>query len=487
MTQRPAGLPARRVTVAFVTALVVTLTLAATALASPAPAERSRLVDAARARDAVRVETLLRGGADANGRQADGATALHWAAHWDDVALASALLAKGADANAANDLGVTPLQLACENGNAAMVNRLLDGGAKTAAPSHVPPLVVCARTGNVAAVSALLARKADVNVREPLRDQTPLMAAVANGHAAVVTALLAAGADVRARAKVTRAVINRANPNDIYTAVVGVVSRGGSTPLLFAARQGSPEVAALLLAAGADPNEITPDGTSVLTLAVHSGHAALARLLLDRGANPNIIGSGYTALHAAVLRGLPDVAADLVARGANVNARLRNGTATTRGSHEFFLPDSLVGATPLLLAAKFAEPAMMRALLARGADARLPTRDGLTVLMAAAGVGSETNLFDRRDRLAVLREADESRAREAVEIALGLPVDVRAADAVGRTALHGAAKMNHPSVVRLLVEKGARLDARTAKGETPLAMASGDEARQALREAGAKE
>ena len=49
-------------------------------------------------------------------------------------------------------------------------------------------------------------------------------------------------------------------------------------------------------------------------------------LLLDRGANPNIIGAGYTALHAAILRGNLDVVKALVSRGANVNSRLRNGT-----------------------------------------------------------------------------------------------------------------------------------------------------------------
>ena len=127
------------------------------------------------------------------------------------------------------------------------------------------------------------------------------------------------------------------------------------------------------------------------------------RLLLDRGANPNIIGSGYTALHAAVLRGNLESVRALVARGAFVNSRLRHGTATTRGSREFFLPESLTGATPVWLAAKFLEGDIVRLLLERGADPSLPLQDGTTMLMAAAGVGSQTSLFDRRDRMAVLQ------------------------------------------------------------------------------------
>ena len=50
--------------------------------------------------------------ADVNGRQPDGATALHWAAHWADMETVTVLLAAGADPNAANDFGVTPLSMA---------------------------------------------------------------------------------------------------------------------------------------------------------------------------------------------------------------------------------------------------------------------------------------------------------------------------------------------------------------------------------------
>lgn len=451
---------------------------------SAALAQSTSVVEAAKRRDTTAVRDAVARRVDVNTPAGDGATALHWAAHWDDSGLADLLLRAGAKVDAVNDLGVTPLSLACANGSAGMVKRLLASGADPNRPRvPVPPLLTCARTGSVDAVQALLAARADANAREPLRDQTALMWAVAQGHVNVARVLIAHGADVQARARVSRARINRANPNDITAAMVGDVSQGGSTPLLFAARHGDAQVADVLLAAGADVNDMAPDGTSALTMAVHGGHTALARLLLDRRANPNIIGSGYSALHAAVLRGNLDVVSALLQHGANVNARVRNGTMTTRGSREYFLPESLVGATPLLLAARFLELDIMRALLAKAADPSIGLEDGTTVLMAAAGLGSQTKLFDRRDRIAVLKPSDEPTAVPVVALALTLTAEVNAAMALGNTALHAAANMNYPEVARMLIARGARLDVTNLKGETPLAVASGDEVRAVLRSA----
>lgn len=246
------------------------------------------------------------------------------------------------------------------------------------------------------------------------------------------------------------------------------------------------ESAELLLASGANVDDLLPDGTSALTVAAHGNHAALVRRLLDRGANPNVIGSGYTALHAAVLRGNADMVEALLARGALPNSRLRHGTATTRGSQEYFLPESLAGATPSWPAAKFLEGPILRLLVARGADASLTLRDGTTLLMAA-GVGSQANLFDRRDRVVTLKDSDEPVAVLIVAWLLGRGADVNSANERGDTALYGAARMNYPDVARLLAGRGARLEARNKKGKTPLAVASGDEVRNVLRTLGAKE
>ena len=66
---------------------------------------------------------------DVNAPQADGATALAWAAHWDNLATADLLIRAGADPSLANDLRVTPLALACTNGSLPIVEKLLQAGA----------------------------------------------------------------------------------------------------------------------------------------------------------------------------------------------------------------------------------------------------------------------------------------------------------------------------------------------------------------------
>src|SRR5262245_49124969 len=71
-----------------------------------------RLPDAARKQDRAAIRAFLREGADVNGRHPDGATALHWATHWDDIQTVKLLVGAGADVNAANDFGVTPLSMA---------------------------------------------------------------------------------------------------------------------------------------------------------------------------------------------------------------------------------------------------------------------------------------------------------------------------------------------------------------------------------------
>jgi ankyrin repeat protein len=438
-----------------------------------------RLIDAVRAKNAERVRTLLAERVNVNATQGDGATALHWAVHLDDLALVDTLIRAGARADAADDTGATPLYLACTNRNAAAVSRLLAAGANANATlvSGETVLMTCARTGEAASVRALLGRGANVNAKESAHQQTALMWAAAQAHPQVVAALLERGADVRARSReytqtVTSEVTQRAGREELnYT-----VPRGGSTALLFAARSGDAESARLLVAAGADVNESLPDGASALIVAAHSGHRRAAIALLEAGANANANAIGYTALHAAVLRSDIELVKALLARGANPNAPITKGTPVRRNSQDFELPKTLIGATPYALAAKFLEADIMRALSAAGADTRLPMKDGATPLMAAAGMGivapaqDEKRGTDRRG-LAILDGGiaePESRVLETVITAVILGSDLEAVNASGETALHIASAQGYETVVRALAERGANLNARNLKGQTPL-------------------
>ncbi len=442
-----------------------------------------RLVEAAKHGDKEAVRSLLKLHADVNEREADGATALAWAAYQNDLEMAELLLAAGAKANTANDYGVTPLSLACDNASAAMVAKLLQGGADPNAATWAgeTPLMACARTGSLDAVKSLLAHKADVNATENRDHHTALMWAVAQKHPDIVQALVDRGADVRARSKT------------------------GFTPLLFAAQQGDVDSARILLVAEADVNETTPEGDTPLLVATASGHEKLSIFLLEKGANPNAAEpNGTTALHYVALKGLTQIASfgpgiqnfhfapylyrpdmlelakAIVEHGANPNARLvlpsvdgkpvpieNNIGMGYNKILKVYDPDrkrarpTWIGATPFLLAAVTNDANLMRILAAHGADVELGTETNVTPLMMAAGQ-------HRSRTLNPLTAEEEQEALEAVEAAVELGAKVNATSNAGVTALHAAAMNGSNRIVEFLVEKGANVNAKDKSGQTPL-------------------
>jgi len=442
----------------------------AVAAADPAPAS-SRVADAVERGDRAGIRALLQERADVNAPQVDGMTALHWAVYLDDLDTAKLLVEAGANVKAENLHGVAPLSLACTNGNTAIVELLLGAGAnpRTTLRGGETALMTAARTGKLGPVTALLSRGAEVNAREK-HGQAALHWAAAEGHADVVKALLAAGADFKTPLK------------------------SGFTPLFFAVREGRLDVVRVLLEAGADVNEaLAPQksghkaprkGTSPLILAVENGHFELAVALLKAGADPNDQRSGYAALHtlswvrktgrgddeggdpppagSGSLSSL-DFASALVAHGADVNARLAQGSS---GPGKL----SRKGATPFLLAAVTADAPLLSRLVELKADPLLTNADGSTPLMAAAGLGT----------LAPGEEAGtEPEVLEAVELILKLGGDINAVDRNGETAMHGAAYKNLPRVVAFLAERGAKIEVwnRPNKyGWTPLSIAQGHRA-----------
>lgn len=479
-------------------------------------AEDPRVVQAAKTGDANALKSLLAGGADVNSMAPDGSTALHWAIHRDDSAMVDALLTAGANANLSTRYKVVPLTLAAQNGNAALVERLLKAGASPEAVSEEgqTALMTAARNGRPEVVRLLLAAGAKVNAAEEFRGQTPLMFAAGEGNTGALDLLMEFGADLKAK------------------------SKAGLTPLLFAVRNNRYETVKYLLDHGANLNDALTDGTAALNMAILNADFDLAALLLDRGADPNHPDPRGQPLHVVVwlhkpgappdfaMNGLDpqpvarpsgrmthlDIAKKLLEKGANPNAEVtlkegrfapggglsRNPPLLQIGRHYL----SYEGASPFYLAARNGDIAMMRLLVAAGADPKKTTKHGITPLMAAACLD-----YYEGETAGPFSGVPEAERLEAVKFAHELGNDINARTQFGdypmtgtpeatllrypdniqdilnlqvgdmrfdqMTALHGAAIGNQPSIVEYLISQGAVINAKNRLGWTPLMIAGG--------------
>ena len=413
-------------------------------------ADGASLLDAAQSNDIDSAMMSIDQGVGVNTTSPDGATALHWAAHWGTTDLAERLLSAGALVDASNELGITPISIACRNGSEAMVNLLLKAkaDAKGSEPSGETVLMSCARTGSLGAVEQLLAAGAEPNSFEVDSGQTALMWAAAGGHWEIVDLLIGAGADVNAS------------------------SSGKFTPLMFAARTGDLKSAELLLDAGAEVNAATEDGLSPLLIASasldaitgsdyrlvveESQHESVGALLLDRGADVTQSDQyGMTALHYAVEMNKPSLLRALLKRDADPNAQLTQGLPFRRG--DYVGREAYDGASPFWLAARLGNVEMMRELLDAGADPELRQAWGVTPTMVAAGVTQTDS-----------RIANEEKLIQALELlVLEIKTDIHSVDRSGQTAVHGAANVSGNEIIKFLVAEGADPEAVDSRGRTP--------------------
>jgi uncharacterized protein len=475
-------------------------------LASAAAA--ATVVSAARDADVAEVRKLIAAGSDVNAPEADGSSALLWAAHQSSPEIVSLLLKAGANPNAANNFGVTPLLEASRYGDAATIEALLEGGADVsgAAREGETPLMAAARAGSVAAVELLIKHGADVNAAELLQDQTALMWAAAEGHADVVDALLKHGADPNRKARASE-LTTRSTRTDYPS--------GGFTALHWAVRNGDEAVVRRLVAGGADLKLTNADGATPMTLAIINDRFDLAAKLVELGADAND-GSLYYAIemrdattdwrardgsrlrvdHPNQLTAL-DLAKVLLDAGADPDK-----PTATQMHNTSMCCDPKANATPFYRAAVASDVEALRLLLNYDPDftwvpesiktgPRQPgSTGGKTALMVAMdggkGVGMAGGPGDIREGIAPpFREVSNRNPIDAVKLLLEAGVDPDAKTPDGDTALHLAAFAGKLDIVRTLVEGGADLNVKDASGKTALQVVSEQKPRPPRPTAGA--
>ena len=461
------------------------------------------IVTAAKNDDLQAVRAQLAKRTNVNEVARDGSTALLWAVYNGNVEMTRALLAAGAPVNSPNHYGITPLLQASRSGDAALIGMLIKAGADVAAahPDGETPLMAASRTGRMDAVKLLLETGANANVADAYQQETALMWAAAEGHAAVVNELLKAGADPNRQAHI----------NGIEERKHGDHPTGGFTALMFATRNGYGDVVEALIKGGADPKLTNGDGLTATMVAITNDRFDLAKKLVELGAPAND-GSLYFAVdmhdatidmrahdgsrlradHPNTLTSM-DLIKFLLDKGADPNKPFQGQIHSTT-----LCCDPEVNSSPFYRAAIASDVDALKAMLAKGAKADWSPpeikKPGDAAAGAAAGRGRGANAnvgktasymtmsggrgyafsagpgFDRIGP-PPFREPGTREPFEALKVLLaaGAAPNGKAPD--GSTLLHQAVSVRRTDMIRLLVAKGAKLDAVNKDNMTPLLLA----------------
>ena len=392
---------------------IVALSLLLVAATVDAPTAESPVADAAQRGDVEAVRSLLRNGADASAAQADGTTALHWAAMRNDVEIAEALLYAGATVKPTTRLGgYTPLHLASRSGHGEVVRVLLEGGADANGFTNtgVTALHFAAEANSAGAIQALVDHGADVDSRDSHSSRTPLMFASVGNATTALQALIDAGADASLATDIKDyEQIAQANNEDRSRRTrvrdAGLppsersASRGrGGPPQRAQAQPGSGRSTGSSTAAKPDetkPDETKPDETKPDETKVEFGEIldSIRAATPDetkpdetkpdepepKPGEPEIVAlsstqqigkqGGFTALHYAVREGHIGAAALLVESGADIDQ-------VTGGDES----------SPLLVAVINGHYDLAATLLGNGADPNLVSDDGAGPLFATLNI-----------------------------------------------------------------------------------------------------
>ncbi|MDR2490364.1 MAG: ankyrin repeat domain-containing protein [Spirochaetaceae bacterium] len=416
-------------------------------------------------------ELLLEKRADVNIKNTAGTTPLHEAAMIGDIETMRRLIAAGADVNGQDGQGNTAMHLAVP---AAVHQQALDLLLRNRANPNLrdgrgdsPLHVVISLHREAAIAGALLQGGSDVSIHN-IEGKTPLFTAIEEKANDIIPLLLDYNSDIFAATNSGATPFERALSGGNGTLDALITERtvlqadnGGNTPLLVAVRlSAAVDTIRKILDKNALVNARNQEGDTALHIAVRLNAGATGELLLSRGAdvflqnakgesplyltfylqggfrqwmfNPIVLsardGTGNTILHWATQWGLDAAIPEIVSKGANLEAQ------------------NVTGETSLFIAVKADSASTVRALISAGAS--LAGRDTL---------GNSA-----------IHAAVRWNAQAALGALITAGIDINAYNLYGMTPLHEAVRLGMFNSETALIRAGAMLELRDNAGNTPL-------------------
>ncbi len=424
--------------------------------------QRPPLLEAITAGHTEIIEILLQSGANPNGIShedvvSDRLIPLHCAVRSEKPAIVSMLLTAGADVDGRDRAGNTALIIAASIGNDDMVLALLAGGASIESVDNREwTALIAARQHNYQRIEQILLEhgavdpmKADDSRRIGEVDLTH----TAEGQAGWTALMYAAW---RGEVDVVRQVLE-SRPD------VNATDKDGHTALSRAAWRGHVEIVRILLDAGADPNSRHNNGFTPLLWATQYGHLEVIRSLVIAHASLSDAQptTGYSALLLACFQQDKKAADLLLALGADINWR------------------SPTNLTALMIAAAGESSELLQQLLIDGADLDLMDKRGRSAVWYSINSGRPQNLTLLLDSGAStdirgnstqhpLIQAISKGDSASVQVLFQYGIHPDVLSTSGNSTLSIAAAVGNTQIMHLLLQAGAKPNLQNLQGQSAL-------------------